>query len=108
MKEKHIYGEKALAVAALEAGFMVGSAFQGHHVHHMDSLVASLAFIQSSSERHSFIFLSSYPSEGHNLFSSLWNFLWMRVGLPCNPTSLSFRNKDFIGLNQERPPQKKV
>jgi hypothetical protein len=54
---RYIYRKKSFAMAAFEAGFMIRYPFKRHHINHIDSLITSLAFIQSSCECHSFLLL---------------------------------------------------
>jgi len=49
--------KKSFAMAAFEAGFMIRYPFERHHINHIDSLITSLAFIQSSCECHSLLLL---------------------------------------------------
>ena len=53
----YIYHKGAFAMGAFEARLVVGHSFNGQHVHHIDCLIANIAFVGCSCERHFFCFL---------------------------------------------------
>lgn len=48
-------------MAAFEAGFVIRCSFERQHINHINSLITSLAFVQSSCECHTFSFLENDP-----------------------------------------------
>lgn len=74
-RQEYIYREKSFAVAAFEAGFMIRESFKGQHINHINSLITSLAFIQSSCKCHCFLPNQSDPKKPEEVIDNVCSFL---------------------------------
>ena len=98
------YRKVSLAMAALETCFMVRQTFKRQHIHNMNSLITSLALVQSSSKCHClfafkfvfcvfFFFLFGFFFVGVVFF---WGKFMVRVKLKAVPKSRILQGTDYF------------